>query len=114
MFEAAGKAFIQMFSPPFRRVLFKSIGLALLLMVVIGIGLHRALAALAAQGATGRRASITAAHWGWDIFVWFVSFAAGLGIFAGAVFLMPAITAFVGSFFVDEIAEVVERTALSA
>ena len=34
---------------------------------------------------------------------------AGLGIITGAVFLMPAVTAFVGSFFVDEIAEAVER-----
>jgi CysZ protein len=34
---------------------------------------------------------------------------AGLGIITGALFLMPAITAFVGSFFVDEIADAVER-----
>src|SRR6202012_5389678 len=34
---------------------------------------------------------------------------AGLGIIIGSVFLMPAVTAFVGSFFVDQIAEEVER-----
>ena len=34
---------------------------------------------------------------------------AGLGIVTGALFLMPAVTAFVGSFFVDEIADAVER-----
>ncbi len=34
---------------------------------------------------------------------------AGLGIVTGALFLMPAVTAFVGSFFVDEVAELVER-----
>ena len=33
MFEAATKAFVQMFSPPFRRVLLKTIGLTLLLML---------------------------------------------------------------------------------
>ena len=38
-----------------------------------------------------------------------LSIAAGLGIIVGGVFLMPAVTAFVGSFFVDEIAEQVER-----
>ena len=38
MFEAAVKALSQMFSPPFRRVLLKSIGLALLMIVLIGIG----------------------------------------------------------------------------
>jgi CysZ protein len=35
---------------------------------------------------------------------------ATLGIVTGALFLMPAVTAFVGSFFVDEVAAVVERT----
>jgi len=34
---------------------------------------------------------------------------AGLGIITGALFLMPAVAAFVGSFFVDEIADAVER-----
>ena len=110
MFAAAGKAFAQMFSPPFRRVLLKSIGLAFLLIIVIGIGLHRAFVALAAQGANWATGGDYVSRWGWDILVWFVSFAAGLGIFSGALFLMPAITAFVGSFFVDEIAEIVERT----
>jgi uncharacterized protein involved in cysteine biosynthesis len=38
-----------------------------------------------------------------------MSFAAVLGILAGALFLMPAVTAFVGTFFADEIAELVER-----
>ena len=109
MFEAAGKAFVQMFSPPFRRVLLKTIGLTLLLMVAIGIGLHRAFAALAAEGANWATGVNWGTEWGWHIFIWFVSFAAGLGIFAGAIFLMPAIAAFVGSFFVDEIAEAVER-----
>jgi CysZ protein len=90
-------------------VLAKAIGLALLLIVLIGIGLHRALAALAAYGAATVTGIDASAHWGWNIFIWFVSFAAGLGIFAGAVFLMPAVAAFVGSFFVDEIAEAVER-----
>jgi CysZ protein len=110
MFAAAGKALVQMFSQPFRRVLLKSIGLALILIVVIGIALHRALVVLAAQGAALATGVDTSAHWGWNILIWFLSFASGLGIFAGAVFLMPAVTAFVGSFFVDEIAELVERT----
>jgi CysZ protein len=109
MFEAAGKALAQMFSPSFRRVFLKAIGLALILIVAIGIALHRALAALAAHGAALATGVDASAHWGWNILIWFLSFAAGLGIFAGAVFLMPAVTAFVGSFFVDEIAEIVER-----
>ena len=44
-----------------------------------------------------------------NILAWFVSIAAGLGIIAGAVFLMPAITSLVASVFVDDVADVVER-----
>jgi CysZ protein len=39
-----------------------------------------------------------------------LSIAATLGVITGAIFLMPAVTAFVGSFFVDEIADEVERS----
>ena len=41
--------------------------------------------------------------------IWILSIAATLGIVVGGIFLMPAVTAFVGSFFVDQIAEQVER-----
>jgi CysZ protein len=109
MFEAASKALSQIFSPPFRRVLLKSIGLALVMIVLIGIGLNRLLVFLAESGAAWAEAS-TGTHAPWEILAWVLSIAATLGIVTGAVFLMPAVTAFVGSFFVDEIAEEVERT----
>ncbi len=38
-----------------------------------------------------------------------LSFAAGLGIVAGSIFLMPAVTALVGSFYADRIGDEVER-----
>ena len=41
---------------------------------------------------------------------WIVAIALGLGLFTGAVLLMPAVTALVASFFADEIAELVERS----
>ena len=41
MLDAAIKALSQMFSPPFRTVLLKSVGLALALVVLLGIALHR-------------------------------------------------------------------------
>jgi uncharacterized protein involved in cysteine biosynthesis len=41
---------------------------------------------------------------------WILSIAAGLGVIVGSILLMPAVTALVGSFFVDEIALAVERT----
>jgi len=109
MFDAAIKALTQMFSPPFRRVLLKSIGLGLVLIVLMGIGLHRVFSWMATSGAAWAEAS-TGAHTAWQILAWVLSVAATLGVITGALFLMPAVTAFVGSFFVDEIAEEVERT----
>ena len=109
MFDAAIKALTQMFSPPFRRVLLKSIGLGLILIVLIGIGLNRVFSWMATSGAAWAEAS-TGAHTAWQILAWVLSIAATLGIITGALFLMPAVTAFVGSFFVDEIADEVERT----
>ena len=109
MFDAAIKALTQMFSPPFRRVLLKSIGLGLLLIVLTGIGLNRLFSWMATNGATWAEASV-GAHTLWQILAWVLSIAATLGIITGALFLMPAVTAFVGSFFVDEIADEVEKT----
>jgi CysZ protein len=109
MLEAAAKALTQMFTPPFRRVLWKSIGLALILIVIIGIALNRLFSWLATSGAAWAEVS-TGGHTAWQILAWVLSLAATLGVITGAVFLMPAVTAFVGSFFVDEIADEVERS----
>lgn len=110
MIDAAAKALAQIFTKPLRRVLLKSVGLALLLIVLIGIGLHRLLAALATDGAVwAEQTSGMAPHAAWATLAWVLSIMAGLGIITGALFLMPAVTAFVGSFFVDEVADVVER-----
>ena len=108
MFEALFKTLSQMSSPPFRRVLLKSVALAFLMIVLAGIGLNWLFASLAAWGADVAEAG-TGLHTPWKILVWVLTIAATLGIITGAVFLMPAVTAFVGTFFVDEIAEEVER-----
>src|SRR6266849_10017659 len=111
MIDAAVKARAQMFAPPFRWVLLKSAGLALFLIVLIAIGLHRLLLWLATTGANWAETVFgVSAHAPLSILIWIVSIAAGLGIIVGSVFLMPAVTALVGSFFVDDIALEVERT----
>ena len=51
MLDAAVKAISQMFSPPFRAVLLKCVGLALVLIVLVGIALYRLLTWLATAGA---------------------------------------------------------------
>jgi uncharacterized protein involved in cysteine biosynthesis len=111
MLAAAAKALSQMLSPQFRAVLLKSVGLALVLVVLLGIALHRLLAWLASAG-EGWAESVLggSAHTPLVVLGWMISIAAGLGIIAGAIFLMPAVTALVASFFADEIAHEVERS----
>ncbi|HEY1474839.1 MAG TPA: sulfate transporter family protein [Pseudolabrys sp.] len=115
MINAAFTAFAQLFTPPLRAVLIKSVGLALLLIVIIGIVLNRVFSALAASGATwAEQTSGFAPHAVWTSLAWVMSIMASLGIITGALFLMPAVTAFVGSFFVDEVGEAVERQTYPA
>lgn len=111
MLDAAVKALSQMLSPPFRAVLLKSVALALVLVVLLGIGLHRLLVWLAGAG-EGWAESVLggSAHTPLVILGWIISIAAGLGIIVGAIFLMPAVTALVASVFADEIALEVERS----
>lgn len=108
MFDDAIKAFGQMFSPPLRAVLWKSIGLALALIVVVGIALDRLIVYLVNLGSASAEASF-GMHWPVSGVAWLLSIAAGLGIIIGSVMLMPAVTAMVGSFFADQIADEVER-----
>ena len=99
-----------MFTPPFRAVLLKSIGLAILLLIMLGIGLHRLFAWLATEGG-GYLEGVTGPGLQTPLhaLLWVLAIAAGFGLLAGTVFIMPAVTAFVASFFSDEIAAEVER-----
>ena len=110
MIDAAIKALSQMFAPALRRVLLKAVGLALVLIVTIGVVLQRFLAGWAETGANwAEHTAGVAPHAVWSALAWILSILASLGIITGALFLMPAVTAFVGSFFVDEVGEAVER-----
>src|SRR5690242_4958653 len=103
MINDAIKAITQLFAPPLRAVLWKSIGLALALIVVVGIGLERLIVHLVNLGSVSAEASF-GMHWPVSVVAWLVSIAAGLGIVVGSIMLMPAVTAMVGSFFADQIA----------
>jgi CysZ protein len=110
MIDAAIKSLQQMFSPQFRSVLLKSVLLALVTVVLLGVGLHQFLSWLTASGTIWVEGQVGPTYYtplSWII--WILSITATLGIVVGGVFLMPAVTAFVGSFFVDQIAEQVER-----
>jgi CysZ protein len=108
MLDDASKALMQMVSPSFRQVLLKSFGLGLILIVIIDVALHGVFSWLATNAAAWAEAE-TGLHILWQTLAWLLSIAATFGAITGALFLMPAVTAFVGSFFVDEIAGDVER-----
>ena len=109
MLTAAIKAFAALGSPPFRAVLLKSIGLAVILLVLIGIGVQRALAWAVVSGGTWLERTFGGYHGLISLSEWMLEILAGLTVIVGLVFLMPAVTALVGSFFADEIADHVER-----
>ena len=105
------KALSQMFSPPFRTVLLKSIGLALILVVLWRSGCIACWSGSPARAKAGPRTRWARRAWPLAVLAsCILTIAAGLGIIAGSVFLMPAVTALVASFFVDEIALEVERS----
>jgi CysZ protein len=95
MFEAAAAAFEHMFTPPFRRVLFKTLALTVLLLALAFAGLHKVIGL-------------------WLVlpYAWLttlVSIVAGLGLAVGLAFAIPPVSFLVAGFFFDELAEVVER-----
>jgi CysZ protein len=110
MLDAAVKALSQILSPAMRTILWRSIGLALVLIVVLAIGLQRLLSWFAVYGESWAEAMLGPGfHAPLNILAWILSIAAGFGVVFGAVFLMPAITSLVASVFVDDVADHVER-----
>lgn len=110
MLDDAIKAITQIFAPPLRALLWKTIALALALIVAAGIALDRLIVHLIGAGGASLETTFGPnAHAPANAIVWLLSIAAGLGIIAGSVMLMPAVTAVVGSFFADQIGDEVER-----
>jgi CysZ protein len=110
MIDAAIKALEQVLSRPFRAVLLKSAGLAVLFLIGLGIALDWLLVWLAGTGGQWLEATLgSVAHWPVSVLGWAIAIALGIGLVAGAIFLMPAVTSLVAGFFSDEIAELVER-----
>lgn len=110
MIDAAVKAISQMLSPPMRSILWRSIGLSLVLITVLAIGLQRLLSWLATAGEGWAEAMLgPGSHTTLDVLTWIISIAAGFGVVFGGIMLMPAITSLVASLFVDDVADLVER-----
>jgi uncharacterized protein involved in cysteine biosynthesis len=110
MIDAAVKAISQMLSPPMRSILWRSVGLALVLITVLAVGLQRLLSWFATSGEGWAEAMLGPGyHTSLNALAWVVSIAAGLGVVLGGIFLMPAISSLVASFFVDDVGDLVER-----
>lgn len=110
MIDAAVKAISQMLSLPMRSILWRSIALALVLITVLAVGLQRLLSWFATYGEGWAEALLGSGyHTPLNALAWVVSIAAGLGVVLGGIFLMPAISSLVASFFVDDVGDLVER-----
>lgn len=109
MLNDAAKAFAQIFTPQLRAILWKSIGLALVLVVVVAIALQRGMLWLLNWGEVAAQSALGGFQTPLTIMVWVLTILTGIGIAAGSIFLMPAITSLVASVFVDDVADIVER-----
>jgi CysZ protein len=95
MLRDAIDSFSDIFSPPFRHVMVKSLALTVAVLIVVGFGLDRlALSFVHVQS-------------GWLATA--ISLLVGLGLVAGLVLLAAPTTSLVAGFFLDEIAGIVER-----
>jgi CysZ protein len=90
----------EVFSPALRRILWKSIGLTVALLVLVWLGLTK----LFDIFLTDHDLSAT-----YPIIDSFAFFLAGFGLFVALIYLLPAISAIVAGYFLDDVAEVVER-----
>ncbi len=105
--EAAGAALSRLFSAEFRAVLLKSLGLTLLLLVGAWFGLKEVFDWLALPWIDALLPGFPS--WaGWLTLV--AAVFAGIGLAVGLALLVSPVTALVAGIFLDDIAEVVERT----
>jgi CysZ protein len=95
MLDDALAAFWQIFTPPFRAVLVKTLGLTLLVLALVWLGLDR-LVLHFVNVQTPWVATL-------------LSIVTGVGLFVGLAFLLAPTSSLVAGLFLDELAETVER-----
>jgi CysZ protein len=100
LFQAVFAAAREVFSPALRGILWKSIGLTLALLALVWMGLTRLFDYFL------KNHSLSADY---PIVDGFAFFLAGAGLLIALVYLLPAVTAIVAGYFLDDVAEVVER-----
>ncbi|BCH28379.1 cysteine biosynthesis protein [Mesorhizobium sp. L-8-10] len=107
IFEAARAALLRLFTPEFRGVFFKSLGLTLLALAGLWFGLKEVFDWLALPWIDQLLPGFPS--WaGWLTFI--AAILAGIGLALGLALLVAPVTAIVAGLFLDDVAEVVERT----
>ncbi|MBF9233273.1 sulfate transporter family protein [Microvirga alba] len=105
LIQAVYAAARQVFSPALRRILWKSLALTAALLALVWVGLTR-LFSYFLQNHT-----ISADY---PFLDGFASFVAGAGLIVALIYLLPAISAIVAGYFLDDVADVVERSDFPA
>ena len=95
MLSDALESFIQIFSPPFRAVMWKSLGLTAIVLFLLGSGLDRLASLLMPDAPT------------W--LSWILSIVVALGLIATLTLLAAPTASLVAGFYLDDIADAVER-----
>jgi CysZ protein len=95
MIDDSLAAFAQIFTPPFRAVLLKSLALTIGLLILVWFGLDRFAVSFIGAGPAWLSTAL--------------AILAGLGIFVGLAFLVAPITSLTAGFFLDDIALIVEK-----
>ena len=96
MIADALDTFAQIFSPPFRNVMWKSLGLTAAILALAGIALDRL--------------ALSFVHVGPPWLNLLLSIVLALGLVAGLVFLAAPTVSLVATFYLDDIAALVEQT----
>ena len=94
MLAAAGQAFEELFTPPFRGVMMKCVGFTLALLIGLIIAVEWSFAHL-----------VVWPDWIETTIQWL----GGLALVAASIFLIPPVTSLVAGLYLDDIADKVER-----
>lgn len=103
LLQAAAAALRQTLSPPLRAILFKSLALTVALLALLWFALTRLLSHYLEGHPFGD----------YPILEGFAYFLVGAGLLVPLFFVLPAVSALVAGFFLDDAAEIVERTDFS-
>ena len=112
IFDAARLSLANLFAPETRSVFWKVLGLTLLALVVLWFGLRESFIAFAWPWLEGAVMPDLPQWAGWLTFVFGI--VASLGLALGLALLLAPVTAIIAGFFLDDVAEVIEKRDYAA